>query len=216
MSSIATVHALQFTAFQHLCHAVNAHRYLSRVFRGRLLAVFVLSLSSGQAIEQRLHRYALGLCMHLQSEHITVMCCCICVLQLSMPELTARHDVLNGHHLLCSMQPKSFLLSEDISTCGHCLLQIMQQTAWLQCLLHRQLLFHNLVDALRYLSRVVQECLSIMLLLSLLACQAILQLCPQLRCVPYGYTCTFNQSLLCVKLLLLGSRAVHYTWDRPC
>jgi len=46
------------------------------------------------------------------------------------------------------------------------------------------------VDALRYLSRVFQESLSIMLLLSPLAGQAILQLCPQRRYVLYGYACT--------------------------
>ena len=118
VSIVAAVHALQFTTFLHLCHDVNAHRYLSRVFRGGFLAVLVLSLSSGQAMEQRLHRYALGLCMHLQSEHIAV-----CVLlqlraaHLNMQEGTAGLAVLNGCHLLCPMQPNSFLLLDGTSIC---------------------------------------------------------------------------------------------------
>jgi len=139
VSSIATVHALQFPACVHLRHDVDAHRYLSRVFRGGFLAVLVLSLSSGQAIQQKLHRYALGLCMHPQSEHIAVVCVLLHLraVHLNMQELAEGLDVLNGHHLLCSMQPNSFLLSEGISICEQCLLQVMQQTALLQCMLHR-------------------------------------------------------------------------------
>ena len=139
MFSIATVHALLFTAFSHLCHDVNAHRYLSRVFRGGFLAALMLSLSSGQAIEQRLHRYALGLCMHLQSGHIAIVCVLLhlCVAHLNMQEVTAGLDVHSGHHLLCSMQPDSFLLLDGISICEQFLLQVVQQTALLQCLLHR-------------------------------------------------------------------------------
>ncbi len=52
--------------------------------------------------------------------------------------------------------------------------------------------FINDVAALRYLSGLFQRGLSIMLLLSPLAGQAILRLCPQLRYVLYGYVCTFQ------------------------
>ena len=81
--------------------------------------MLVLSLSSGQAMEQRLHRYALGPCMHLQSEHIAVvsMLLHLRAVHLIMRELTEGLDVLNGHHLLCPMQSTFYLLSEGISIC---------------------------------------------------------------------------------------------------
>ena len=52
--------------------------------------------------------------------------------------------------------------------------------------------FVYLFYTFRYLSRVPQDGLTIMLLLSPLAGQALLQLCPQLRYVLYGYACTFQ------------------------
>ncbi len=63
-----------------------------------------------------------------------------------------------------------------------------------------------LFDTFRYLSRVPQHGLTIMLLLSPLAGQATLQLCPQLRYVLYDYTSTF-QSVIA----LLQNVAVHHT-----
>ncbi len=60
------------------------------------------------------------------------------------------------------------------------------------------------VDALRYLSRVFQESLSIMLLLSPLAGQAILQLCPQRRYVLYGYACTFQSVVALRQTFIAG------------
>ncbi len=148
--------------------------------------MLVLSLSSGQAMEQRLHRYALGPCMHLQSEHIAVvsMLLHLRAVHLIMRELTEGLDVLNGHHLLCPMQSTFYLLSEGISIC---------QKAYL-------------FDTFRYLSRVPQHGLTIMLLLSPLAGQATLQLCPQLRYVLCDYTSTF-QSVIA----LLQNVAVHHT-----
>lgn len=79
--------------------------------------MLMLRLSSGQAMEQRLHRYALWPCMHLQSEHIAVVFVLLHLraAHLNRQESTVGLDVLNGHCLLCPMQSTSYLLSDGIS-----------------------------------------------------------------------------------------------------